>query len=701
MTPERLRNLQRLLRPRHVALIGGSDADAAATECARIGFQGPVWPVNPKRDQIGGHACFASVDDLPEPPDAVFLAVPRKAAIDVLRQLTDKGAGGVVCYTAGFREMGEEGAALEAELIEAAGDMALVGPNCYGLINYLGKVALWPFAHGGFSPGYGAAIITQSGMLSSDLTMSQRSVPFAYMISAGNQSVLALEDFVDALCGVPEVRAFGLHIEGLKDVPRFVRAAQKALEMGKPIVALKTGSSQVGGQLTQSHTGSLSGSDELYSALFDKLGIIRVQSPAQLLETLKFLMVAGIPAGRRVAGLTCSGGGATMLADYGEKIGLSFEQPSARTAAELRSLLPHTATVSNPLDYTTPIWGDRERVPPVFASHLGDRHDSAVIVQDYPAEGLDEAKPYYLNDARSFVEAVRERGLPGAVCSTLPENIDAQTRQWLVNEGVAPMQGIQETLEAIAAAAWYGERASQIKKSKPFEPCFGDIVSGAEPLDEAEGKALLRSAGFDVPDGAIASGEDLVEVAERVGFPVVLKMVGPKLLHKTEAGAIALKLSTAAEVTEAASHMRRKVGAFDPAAVSDRYLIERMQARPVAELLVSLRMDHQLGAAMTIGSGGILVELVGDAETLLLPASDEEIGAALDRLKVSKMLMGYRGAAPADRDRLIAALQALASFMIAHASDLAEIEINPLFVYENEVCAVDVLLSKAIPPDRH
>ena len=412
MTPARRDNLERLLRPRHVALIGGRDAEVVAGECARIGFKGPVWPVNPKRDEIGGHACFQRIEDLPEPPDAAFIAVPVDAAVDAVRRLNDYGAGGAVCYTAGFGELGGEGAEAERALIAAAGDMALVGPNCYGLINYLDRVALWPFAHAGSAPGYGAAIVTQSGMLSSDLTMNQRSVPLAYMISAGNQAVLRLEDFIEVLVDRDEVRAIGLHIEGLRDVRRFAVAALKAAWAGIPVVALKTGTSDIGGQLTVSHTGSLSGTDELYQALFDRFGIIRVESPAQLLETLKFLCVAGVPGGRRVAGFTCSGGGATMLADHGERLGLHFPQPGYDTAKKLCEQLPHTATVSNPLDYTTPIWGYPDKVKPVFETMLADAYDAAVTVQDYPLDGLDADKQSYLNDAACFVEATKAAGVP-------------------------------------------------------------------------------------------------------------------------------------------------------------------------------------------------------------------------------------------------------------------------------------------------
>ncbi|MGI9464937.1 MAG: CoA-binding protein, partial [Aestuariivirgaceae bacterium] len=425
MTPARRKNLERLLKPRHVALIGGRDAVVVAGECARIGYSGPVWPVNPKRDDIGGHKCFAAIEDLPEAPDAVFLAIPVEPAIDAITRLKAIGAGGIVCYTAGFGELGGDGAEAEQALIEAAGDMALVGPNCYGLINYLDQLALWPFAHGGGCDGYGAAIVTQSGMLSSDLTMNQRSVPLAYMISAGNQSVLHLEDFIDVLAEREEVRVIGLHIEGLRDVSRFAEVALKAANAGVPIVALKTGTSRVGSQLTISHTGSLSGTDELYQALFDRFGIIRVDSPAQLLETLKFICIAGIPKGRRVAGFTCSGGGATMLADHGERLGLDFPQPEAATANRLRDALPHTATVSNPLDYTTPIWGFPDKVTPVFNTMFEDAYDAAVLVQDYPLDGLNADKQSYLNDAGSFIEATGRAALPAAVISTLPENIDA------------------------------------------------------------------------------------------------------------------------------------------------------------------------------------------------------------------------------------------------------------------------------------
>ncbi|MGB7206777.1 MAG: acetate--CoA ligase family protein, partial [Anderseniella sp.] len=633
MTPERRVNLERLMQPRQIAFIGGRDAAVAIGEAKRIGFAGSIWPVNPKRAEMNGIACFGSVEDLPEPPDAVFLAVPVEQAIDTVGRLADIGAGGIVCYTAGFGEVGTAGQQAEQALIKAAGSMALVGPNCYGMINYLTRSALWPFAHGGSTPGYGAAIITQSGMLSSDLTMSQRSLPLSHMISIGNQSVIAIEDLVEVLCEKPEVRAIGLHIEGLKHAGRFAAAATKAVQIGKPIVALKSGSSVIGKSLTTSHTGSLSGEDDLYDALFKRCGILRVFSPAQMLETLKFMCIAGIPASNRVTGFTCSGGGATMLADYGEKIGLAFPEHDDAVTKNLRQLLPSTATVSNPLDYTTPIWGQAEMTRPVFSAALSTETATAILVQDYPACGLDESRLIYLADADAFADATIAAGIPAAICSTLPENMDTATRDHLLSRGIAPMQGMNDCLDAIAAASAWRQMQHRIAHRPPAELIDGMAAGKLMVIDEATAKSWLAEAGIPVPLGTVCGQATADAAAEALGFPVAIKMVHEKLLHKTEAGAVALNISSGKEVTDAVTRMKKAVASRQPDASSDRWLIEKMQAQPLAELIVSVREDAQFGLAMTLGSGGVLVELVADSTTVLLPCTRDDLVEAVVGLR--------------------------------------------------------------------
>jgi acyl-CoA synthetase (NDP forming) len=699
MTPAQRRNFDRLLSPRHIAFIGGTDAIVAINEARRRGFSGAFWPVNPKRETLAGIPCFASVEDLPQAPDAVFLAIRADRAVQTVAQLNKMGAGGVVCYSAGFKEAGTNGQLLEKDLCAAVGEMALIGPNCYGLVNYLDNVALWPFAHGGSCPGYGAAIITQSGMFSSDISMSQRSLPLTHMISAGNQAVMGLEDFIDILCENSATRAIGVHIEGLFDIPKFERAALKALEHDTPIVALKTGRSTIGSALTISHTGSLSGANELYEALFERTGVISVTNPAQMLETLKYLCVVDRPQGNCIAGFTCSGGGATMLADHGEDIGLEFPAFDARTGAELELMLPPIATVSNPLDYTTPIWGQPEYTEPVFDLAISKNAvDAAVLVQDYPAPGLDESKVFYQNDAAAFANAARRAGIPAAICATLPENLDQQTRDFLIENGVAPMQGVHETLNAISHAVWWSNRRADILSENRLPLEVGSECSNTDHMDEAAGKNWLRQIGFPVPNGQLTGASTAAQSGGEIGFPVVLKMMNPKLIHKTEAGAVSLNIATPKALEDAIATMRAKVKAYDVAAVSDSFLVEKMAEKPVAELVVGLRLDPQFGWALTLGSGGILVELVGDAKTILLPAKPEDIELALNNLKVSKLLRGFRGSPKVSVCALSQHLFMLCEAVRKNASGIIEVEINPLFVYQDGVLAVDALIQKECTP---
>ena len=696
MTAQRQKNLRRLLRPRHVALVGGGDVATVINECRRIGYSGALWPVNPNRKDIAGIPCFADIEALPDAPDASFLAVPKQAAIDITARLARRGAGGVVCYTAGFSELGSTGQEAEAELVNVAGEMALLGPNCYGLINYHDQIALWPFAHGGAHPGFGAAIITQSGMLSSDLTMSQRHLPLSYMVSVGNQASLRLEDFIDIFLDEPHVRAIGLHIEAIHDTEKFAVAAMRAIEKNIPIVALKTGVSEIGARLTTSHTGSLSGTDATYSAFFKRLGICRVATPSELVELLKFLTIAGVPTGPKIAGFTCSGGGATMLADSAAPLELDFVQPSSHTATTLTQLLPHTATVTNPLDYTTPIWGDYERTLPVFKCLLKDEYDSAVLVQDYPAAGLDESKPYYRADSDSFIKACRIANIPAAICSTLPENLDAETRSHVLQAGVAPMQGIETCMEAMNAAANYGKRRAVLLANPPHPFRRAEVMGNRfKQLDEATAKSILAKAGLHVPPfhqlpmaKAISKKIDYIDLA----YPVAAKICSSDICHKTEIGGVQLNISSKSELTTAIASIINNVEHHAPDARLDGILIESMINNAILELMASLRRDPQFGLVLTIASGGVMTEILQDASTVLVPADDISLLAALDSLRIAPLFDGFRGGQAASRTAVLDQIKGLISLMKA-APDIKEIEINPIMVGKDYACCADALIN--------
>ena len=696
MTPAPRNNLKRLLQPRSIAFIGGNSAALAVEQCLRGGFTGDIWCVNPKRGDMHGVPCFPSVTDLPGPPDAVFLAVPAEHASSTVAALAAIGAGGVAGYTAGFGEIGEDGAALERELADAAGDMALIGPNCSGILSYAHSAVLWPFDHDHHPAGRGVAFISQSGMLGNTLTMNRRSVPMSYVISSGNQAMLGVEDFLDILIDDPLVSAVALYIEGLRDVARFADVALRAVALGIPIVAFKAGRSDVGAQLTVTHTGSLSGSDALYSALFERTGVIRVTSPVQMLETLKLVTVAGVPEGCRLAAFTCSGGDSTMVADAAESIGVVLPQPSADVAAALRAVLPPIATVANPLDYTTPLWGNEPEVERALSAALRDGFDAALMVQDYPVHNPGRSYEPYLADARAFMRATTVADIPAMVCSVLPEDIDNETRGWMIEGGVAPVQGIDEAVTAIAGATSLGRLRRRIREGldpaslrlvKDDGPAHGDHI-----LDEWQGKRLLADAGIVIPEGRLATTADAPQAADELGYPVAVKMVSAALPHKTEAGAVRLNLGDAEAVTTACREIASSVDAHAPGAGADAFLIERMVAEPIAELIVGIRRDPQFGLVMVIGSGGILVELVADAVSMLLPVDRDMIETAIARLSVDKLLDGFRGRPAADRNALCDTILSVAAFALENRCWLAELDINPLMITADGPIAADVLI---------
>ncbi|HEV8391721.1 MAG TPA: acetate--CoA ligase family protein [Dongiaceae bacterium] len=686
---QRQRNLRRLLRPRHVAIVGGQAMADSIRRCADTGFTGEIWVVNPKYPELGGRTCYASIADLPEAPDATFIAVPREATIDILRQLSARGGGGAICYAAGYTEVGGEGVALQAEFIEAAGDLAVVGPNCYGMLNFVDGICLWPTGALGHQVETGCAIVMQSGNIALNLSRNDRSVPFAYVISSGNQAILNAADYVDALADDPKVTAIGLYLEGIKDVPAFSRAAAKALQRGKPLVALKAGNSELGAQFAMSHTGSLAGSDKMYDALFARLGIIRVHSVPQLLETLKLVSTAGLPKGDRLAVFTCSGGECLLTADLCDTLGIPLPGFSADQADDLRAQLPNFATVSNPLDYNTSLWGHEGLLVKCFSTVMRGDFDAGMLVIDFATDGpvTEEA---CMAAVRALLKACAMHGKMPIVTSTLSELLPAHARAEVIAAKGAPMQGLEEALNAFASVHRFAQRKAQLASAPiPVTPAAGEK---RRVLSEVEGKKLLAGFGLAVPESRVVAPADAAKAAEALGFPVVLKVAEPLIAHKTEAGAVAINLKSVGDVEAALARMETSVGAYLKGGRIERVLVERMVGDVVAELIVGVQRDPQFGLALVIGAGGIMVELVEDAAMLLLPTSAEEVEATIRDLKIAKLLAGYRGKPAADMGALVKSIMAIAAFAEANRSTLLELDVNPLMVRADGAVAVDALV---------
>ncbi|MCB2256438.1 acetate--CoA ligase family protein [Pseudomonas chlororaphis] len=687
-------NLKRLLAPRHLAFVGGRGMARALRRCAEGGYGGPMWLVNPQHDSLEGVPCVRSVAELPCGPDAVFVATNRELTLACVAELAAKGAGGAICYASGFAETGAAGQALQQRLLAAAGDMALLGPNCYGLLDYLHRSALWPVAHGGQPVERGVAVLTQSGNFAYNLSMSDRSLPVAYMASVGNQAQLGIAELMDVLLDEPRVTAIGLHLEGLKNVPGFARAAYKALQRGIPIVALKTGVSQIGAELALSHTSSLSGSDALYDSLFARLGVIRVSGPVSFVETLKAAACGRLPGGNSLVALACSGGDAGLIADYAERNDLRLPGLDAGQRDELATVLPTYANLVNPLDFTTAIWGDAQALERMLDSALRSPADAAMLVLDYPAEFTGE-RPECDLLLELYCAALARHGKGGFVTSAFPELLPRAARERLHAQGVAALQGVEEGLAAWGRIAGYSQRRQallDLGEAALVPLCPPALPGRGRLLDEWQSKQALQAFGLTVPKGVQSTPDEALAAAEALGYPLVLKALSAHLPHKTEAGAVALDLRDTAAVDAALAQMRARLAALAPPVAFDRVLLEPMASAPLAELIVGIKRESDFALALVIGAGGVLVELLKDSRCLLLPTTPGAIRAAVLELRSAPLLQGFRGRAAADLDALVAAIGAVADYACENAGQLLELDVNPLLVGAHGTVAVDALI---------
>ena len=678
--------LQRLFSPRHIAVFGGASAAEAIRQCRKLGFGGQLWPVHPTRASVEGLACYPDVASLPQAPDASFVAVPRQATVDIVGQLAARGAGGVICYASGFAEVGGAGVALQQQLIDNALDMALLGPNCYGMLNYLDGVALWPDQHGGQRVERGVALITQSGNIGLNLTMQRRALPLAYLITVGNKAGSRMESLVDALLADPRVSVIGMHIEGLDDVAAFSRVALKALRQGVPLVALKAGSSALGAQTAMSHTSSLAGPDALYDALFARCGVARVRDPAGLIETCKFLHVHGALGGTRIISASCSGGEASLVADLAQPRGLDMPAIPSAAQARLHAVLGDKVTVANPLDYHTYIWGDLAAQTECFSGLMDCQFDAHLLVLDYPRLDRCSAESWGTT-VDAFVAAAQAGQSSGnkaaTVVASLPEDLPEDYAQALMAQGIAPMHGLPDCLDAIAHAAHIGTAARAQAGLTPLLPVQALQPGAPRSLDEAASKRALAAFGLPVPQGQVVPAAQVLQAADALGYPVVLKAVSEHLAHKTEAGAVQLNLANAAQLQAALNQM---------AGLSEHFLVEQMASNVVAEVIVGVQRDAQFGLSLTVGAGGVLVELLQDARTLLLPVQRDEVQAALQSLRMAPLLRGFRGRPAGDVSALVDAVMAVAAYAQAHADQLLELDVNPVLVMPQGVLAVDALI---------
>ena len=668
--------LARLFSPKSIVVIGGGAwGQNVAEHNRKLGFQGDIWIVHPQGKAVGGEASFRTIAELPHAPDAAYVCVNRHASIEALRELKKIGCGGAVCLAAGFSEAAQEdesSASLQEALIEAAGDMPFLGPNCYGFINLCDNFALWPDQHGCNPREEGVAILAQSSNIAMNLTFIHNGLPISHMFAIGNQAQTSMAEVGLELLKDPRVKAIGLHIEGIKDLTAFEELAQRAYEAEKPIVVLKVGKSEVAQKATMSHTASLAGNHQAAEAFLKRCGFLSVKSLPEFVETLKLCATVKSLASTKISSISCSGGEASLMGDLALDTCLSFPALTQECKTELRAALSDLVALANPLDYNTYIWRNQEKLTQVFTAMGKADHAINLIILDYPRSDRCNDEDWCTVE-KACIAAKLATGANFGIVATLPDNMPEERAEFLMANGIVPFAGLAEALSAVEKLA--------LRSTPHSQPvCLAASPVNCKRYEEREAKEMLLAAGLPAPRSILAiSEQDLLDAFAKLSAPLVLK--GQGFAHKTENNAVVLNINSQEQLIAAARAMK-----------AQGYLIEEMVQDIALELLVGVNFDPCFGAMLTLGAGGVYTEILKDTASLLLPADRDEIAACMKKLRIAPRLSGYRGQAALAQEQVLDIIMALQDFILSNKGKISEIEINPLVVGRDFAMIVDALI---------
>lgn len=709
--PRAYTDLTRLFAPRSVALVGASDqgerfGTRVYRQLVNFGFEGPIYPVNPRARELLGRTCYPSIAALPETPDHVGIVVSIERVFDVLEECAARGVPFATVYSGGFAETGtDEGRERQARLAAFARrtGMRIMGPNCNGVINFVDRFAMASTgAIGGpRRPAGNVAVVSHSGGLGQINVMwraQQIGVDISYEASIGNEADLDSVDFARFMLRSPATDVVLMAIEGVKDGRRLLDLAREAAELEKPIVVLKFGRTAAGSRAAASHTGTIAGEDAIFDAAFRQFGLIRVAETNELYEMAILLRTRRWPKGRRAASAAATGGNIVQLADVGETLGIEWPEYAPQTQAKLAALMPGYGKVSNPTDMTSLATGE----PETFRKAL------SALAED---PSVDVVAPIFAFVKREDIERgaqfVQQCPKPAALL-WVGACTDDRTfgPEDLVRAGVPVYRNALPCLRAVRAAADFGElvRSSKAGERKPVRP------PGAHPeaarsllarygarLSEREAKQVLAAYGLPATRELLARDADEAVVhARALGGAVALKIDSPDIAHKTEAGAIRLGLHGEAEVREGFEAVLQSARSFAPEATLNGVLVQEMAGEGVETMLGIVR-DPVFGPVVAVGLGGIFVEVLRDVAYRIAPVTAQEARRMLGELRGYRLLEGVRGAPPADIEALVEAIVRLSWFAHDCGDEIAELDINPLLVLERGagVKALDALIVRS------
>ncbi len=687
--------LARLLHPKTIAYVGGSQIAGPIRAARRAGYEGEMWVVNPVKAEVEGIACHASVADLPSVPDAAVIGLSPERAIAVVAELSAAGAGGAVVMSSGFAELGTDGGReRQARLKAAAGNMALLGPNCMGLINQFSGAAVWgDDNHIERQSGPSAALISQSGALLIGMSNVEQAFPLGYAASVGNQAVTTIAELIEGMLEDERIRAIGLYLEGMEDGEALGRACLKAHGQGVPVVALKGGDGAEGSKVSLSHTAAMVVERDIWEAFCRRFGIVEVSSPKALVETLKLVTIGGLPRGNRISILSYSGGLNGLAATRCPHLGLALPMPTQGNIAFLRDLLPETVALNNPLDLNIPFSAsdgsismrDTRGVAEAITAFAEDVSDQIVFFIDVPRGGAAGLDRVWQDSLEALIGVRKQLGIPVSVAGIMPEGLSVEFRRHMQKNGVAALLGFGDVMEALSASVKLSAMRARLEAAPTPLPLYARMEPAAlSMLDEADAKQALARYGLVIPPHRVTSPEDAPEAGEALGFPVAAKVLSSSIAHKARVGGVHLGLGDGDAVRNAVDQIVRDVAGAEGGHVVEQILVERMVEGVDTEVIIGIKRHPATGLSLMLGVGGSRAEAISSFTTVLLPLQEGELKEAIRQMGLS----GHRGAAA-----LESACEAVAAYAHANHAALVTLDANPVMLTrDGKAIAADALI---------
>ena len=673
-------NLKKLFRPKSLAIIGGYWADFVYDGNKTIGYKGKVWHINPSRKSTKRKKYYKNIKDLPEIPDCVYLAVSRDQTVKLIKDISNMGVGGTVCLASRFSELNSiEGKDKTNELIKNSGKMPFLGPNCYGFINYLDKISVWSDQVSGKPTKKGVAIICQSGTIGNTISFNNRSLPIGYIISLGNQSKITIEDAISYALDDNRVTAIGIYAESFTNTAKLIKVFKKSKLKNIPIAIVKVGRSKIASKTILTHTGSLSGKEDIYDSLFQRMGVAKCNTLGELCEILKLFHTHGVLKNDQISIMGPSGGDMAMIGDVAESLSLKFGKIPPKIKNDLKKVNHPSVIISNPFDLQTYNWNDPENLEKTFKLIFKTNFALNALMLDLPnIEDCDTEEWDAIVD--KFIKSSKIKK-NGAIISSLSDTLPKYLREKCLKYNVVPLQGMSESLLAISNAIKIGKVWKNFADIKIPEE-IPNLKKKIKTYSEYESKLILKKNKIPIPKSLVTNKKYILRDSKKIGFPLVAKINSNTVFHKTEIGGVVTNINSEKE-------LKKKTNKF-----TGNILIEKMITDNVFEMIIGIKNDNEFGPTIILGAGGIYTELFKDTTTLLLPLTKRMIVEEIKKLKFSKILFGFRGKNSGDLDALVSSILKIAKFAENNYDKISEVDINPLIVCKKGkgVFAVDALI---------